>query len=99
MKFNRCSVLLVLVVCAAVLAVATAAEAAAAASKPPFLRNRRALLGAQGAQYGPASYMYGGFGPSWGYNRWGYGGMVRYPSIPDPVRMDTATDRRFAMIA
>jgi hypothetical protein len=39
--------------------------------------------------------MWGG----WGYNRWPSYGYVRYPTIPDPVRMDTATERRFAMIA
>jgi hypothetical protein len=42
--------------------------------------------------------MYGGYGPSWGYGRFYGGGFVRYPTIPDPVRMDTSNDRRFAMI-
>jgi hypothetical protein len=53
---------------------------------------------AQGGNYGPASYMWGNYGPSWGYGRF-YGGYVRYPTIPDPVRMDTSTERRFAMIS
>lgn len=98
MKLSRHTVMLMLVVCAAFLAVASAAEAAKGGSTPPFLRNRRALLGAQGGNYGPASYMWGNYGPSWGYGRF-YGGYVRYPTIPDPVRMDTSTERRFAMIS
>ncbi|KAF6253456.1 hypothetical protein COO60DRAFT_1546810 [Scenedesmus sp. NREL 46B-D3] len=97
MKLSKTRVMLVLAVCVAILAVATAVEAAEAGSKAPFLRNRRALLGAQGAQYGPDSYRAGGYGRNWGYGGY-YGGYMRYPSLPDPVRMDTSSDRRFAMI-